>query len=267
MQKTLHGLQPSLSDEDWKQFLDESEQAVDADMIKVASDTYHAKLQPIRDAVESQQMRTEMARRLSYSAKKSMTNDVPLVSGDRVICKNTQYVSKTGPAKFQTRNGAVREYRVISVSKGIVEVEEVGTGVKMIRHESLLKLMPQALPADDEIQDLALEGAPAQLALPQPALANVESQLALPQPAPANVEVHDLVVCDSADAQNKESSLVCQDWKIVPAKPNGNCFYECVATAEALRGHAAGNSWDHVDEPVAQMRQAVLSWLESWIDG
>ena len=64
----------------------------------------------MRGAIESAQQRNEMARRVNYNHKKTKTQELALKSGDRVVCKNTQYVSKTGKAKFQNKNEAVREY-------------------------------------------------------------------------------------------------------------------------------------------------------------
>ena len=90
-----------------------------------------------------------MAQRLSYQHKKTQSAPTTFVSGDRVICKNTQYTTKTGKGKFETKDGALVEYRVVSVSQGIVEVEVVGTGQKLLKHEANLKMMPRVMPAED----------------------------------------------------------------------------------------------------------------------
>ena len=92
-------------------------------------------------------MRGQLARRINYSQKKSAQQEVALVSGDRVVCKNTQYTSKTSKRKFEVSDGQVKEYRVLSVSKGIVEVEDISTNVKSTKHESQLKLMPKSPPS------------------------------------------------------------------------------------------------------------------------
>ena len=77
---------------------------------------------PIQEAIGCQQMRSEMKWRLAYNGKKTTAQDAALISGDRVTCKNSQYTSKTANAKFETSDGSVKEYRVVSISKGIVEV-------------------------------------------------------------------------------------------------------------------------------------------------
>ena len=68
-----------------------------------------------------------MKRRLGYDHKKTTESNVTLLSGDRVICRSTQYVSSSGQGKFETGPGGVKEYRVLSNKRGIVEVEELGT--------------------------------------------------------------------------------------------------------------------------------------------
>ena len=91
-----------------------------------------------------------MARRLRYSQKRTESSEYALISGDRVIVKNSQYISKTGKGKYQCKDGALREFRVVSVQKGIVEVEEIGTGARMLKHESHLKVMPRVVPGEEE---------------------------------------------------------------------------------------------------------------------
>ena len=72
-----------------------------------------------------------------------------MLTSDRVICCNDQYVSKTGGGKFQHSERQLKEFIVHKVNAGIVEIEELGTSTITTRHESLLKLMPRTSePAD-----------------------------------------------------------------------------------------------------------------------
>ena len=50
---------------------------------------------PVRDALASETLRKQMAQRLQWKRDKS-PGIMPLLSGDRVICKNNQYVAKVG---------------------------------------------------------------------------------------------------------------------------------------------------------------------------
>ena len=99
-------------------------------------------------------LRQDMKRTLKYNNKRSHAADAPLLSGDRVIAKNTQYTSKTGHGKFEVKDGQVREYTVRSVSQGFVQLEDVATGQPVCKHESNLKLMPAILVADDSLNRL-----------------------------------------------------------------------------------------------------------------
>ncbi|CAK0793181.1 unnamed protein product [Prorocentrum cordatum] len=55
-----------------------------------------------------------------------------------------------GDAKFQHAGGERREYLVRKVNGGLVEVEEIGTGVVSTKHEAQLKLMPKAVQPDKQ---------------------------------------------------------------------------------------------------------------------
>ena len=78
-----------------------------------------------------------------------MQAGIALISGDRVLCKDSQYVSKTGAAKFEHEGGAPKDYQVLSVNQELAHCEEIGTGRPIVRHETSLKVMPRIMPADD----------------------------------------------------------------------------------------------------------------------
>lgn len=144
----LHGPKPELTDEQWLHYLCE-EDKFKVDHYKQAADKFHETLKPVQEAMASKHLRENMQRALKYDNKRTQSSDAPLLSGDRVIAKNTQYTSKTGKGKFETKDGEVREYVVLSVSQGFVQVEDIATGSRMCKHEANLKLMPSALEPDD----------------------------------------------------------------------------------------------------------------------
>jgi hypothetical protein len=53
-----------------------------------------------------------------------------------------------GNGKFLCKDGNVSQFIVQKVSAGIVHLSEVGTGKTSIQHESMVKILPNALPAD-----------------------------------------------------------------------------------------------------------------------
>ena len=145
----VHGPSPSMTDSEWLSFLEKSSN-LDVDYFRKAADSYQASLEPIREAMASKQVRQAMQKKMKYVHKKAQTGEAPLLSGDRVIAKNSQYTTKTGCGKFETKDGHVREYTVLSVSQGFVQLQEQGTRDTTFKHEANLKLMPRALPPDDD---------------------------------------------------------------------------------------------------------------------
>ena len=127
---------------------------------------------PIAGALNNKKLREAMKRHLRYARKKTQRSNMPLVSGDLVIARNTQYTTKTGRGKFETLGGGVREFTVLSVSQGFVTLKNNSTGAltspacfsllvisaspayearPCVRHEASLKLMPMQLEADDTV--------------------------------------------------------------------------------------------------------------------
>ena len=139
----VHGPSPSMTDSEWLSFLEKSSN-LDVDYFRKAADSYQASLEPIREAMASKQVRQAMQKKMKYVHKKAQTGEAPLLSGDRVIAKNSQYTTKTGCGKFETKDGHVREYTVLSVSQGFVQLQEQGTHDTTFKHEANLKLMPRA---------------------------------------------------------------------------------------------------------------------------
>ena len=138
-----------LSDSEWLASLEKAD-GLKEDYSKKAAGSFHAQIEPVREAVENKRFRDRMKKSLKYDSNRPQTCDAPILSGDRVIAKNNQCASKTGHGKFETKNGQVRQYVVQSVSQGFVQLQEVGAGAFVYKHEANLKLMPRKLVADDQ---------------------------------------------------------------------------------------------------------------------
>ena len=116
LQEVIFRKRPDVTEEQRLHFLDELV-AVDLgpEPLRKATDTLQEKGGPIKEAKESQQLRTDMAIRLRYCHHQAASSEIMLLTGDRVICKSTQYVFKTGNNKFETTAEGVTENRVVSV--------------------------------------------------------------------------------------------------------------------------------------------------------
>ena len=148
LQALVHGPARGMTDAEWLGYLDQADK-LDTDFFVKAADGFHEKLEPVREAMASKRLRQAMQKNLRYDSKRKQACEAPVLFGDRVIVKNSQYTLKTGHGKFETKDGKVREYTVQSVSQGFVELTEVGSGASVYKHEASLKLMPHKLPADD----------------------------------------------------------------------------------------------------------------------
>ena len=69
----------------------------------------------------------------------------PLVTGDSVLCRNTQYRSSAGFGKFECSGSGLRESTVLSLSDGITLLREDCAGRQITRHESPLEIVHNAV--------------------------------------------------------------------------------------------------------------------------
>lgn len=137
-----------VQESEWLAYLDEHEVMGPA-AVKKAVESFSEDMKPLQEALQGKQQRKALAKRVNWQHKKSAAREVALLSGDRVLARNTQYVSKVGQQKFECNSdGDLKEYLVLSVSNGIVRLQEQGTGRVALKHESLLKIMPRVVPAD-----------------------------------------------------------------------------------------------------------------------
>ena len=137
----------TISDKEWLEFLDKNA-SLGVDDYKQACNAFVKAVEPVQEVVNSQQERNNLARRVRESKKKSQSSQVAIISGDRVLVKSSQYASTVGNGKFVCRDGNLAEFIVQKVSNVICELSEIGSGKLSIQHESMLKVLPNALPAE-----------------------------------------------------------------------------------------------------------------------
>ena len=135
---------PGLEESEWLAYLDEHEVMGPA-AVKKAVESFSEDMKPLQEALQGKQQRKALAKRVNWQHKKSAAREVALLSGDRVLARNTQYVSKVrsaeigfsnrcracveqvGQQKFECNSdGDLKEYLVLSVSNGIVRLQEQG---------------------------------------------------------------------------------------------------------------------------------------------
>ncbi|CAJ1396613.1 unnamed protein product [Effrenium voratum] len=137
-----------LSSEEWDSFLS-AHAALTTDDYKQAIATFEAKMQPVQEALQDQHARSALAQQLKYQRKKTRASAMPLLSGDRVIVRASQYRSACGYGKFETdKGGGLKEYVVKSINSSIAQIEELGTGVLGFKHVGMLKALPNSMPSN-----------------------------------------------------------------------------------------------------------------------
>jgi hypothetical protein len=145
-----------------------------------------------------------MAKRLKYSRQSARKPGYILMSGDRVVAENTQYAAKVGGGRFQKTEDGHKEFKVVGIHAGLVEVQAVRTGIRSFRHENQLKLMTKRLPAE------------ASSSTDQDMPPDVKAFLDRIQGGTSNV-----------DTGRKEIALSDGLWTVFPVLDDGQCFYRC----------------------------------------
>ena len=163
VRKELHGEKPILSDQEWLNFLDA--QPLDKEDLRKKAAALADKLLPIKRAIDHKKLRAKMQRQLKWTRRSKQKSQMALLSGDRVVSRTTQYVSRTQPIKYETRGDTVREFTVLHVAQGFVQIQDDQTGEILWKHESFLKAMPRALPPDDQNMPTPCKRCPALLQL------------------------------------------------------------------------------------------------------
>ena len=62
-----------------------------------------------------------MKSQLKWIRKRPNKTAMPLVAGDMVLSRNTQYVAKSGPRKFETTQEGVETFEVLQCRQGFAK--------------------------------------------------------------------------------------------------------------------------------------------------
>ena len=132
-----------LTDAEWLELLDEHA-AADHDLYQKAAEKFGDDVTQLQKIFHSAQERAALAKKVNRQKQQEL-KQAPLVTGDIVLCKPTQYKSTAGFGKFETSSDGLRQYSVVSFSGGIATLQEITTGTMITRHESLLRIMPRVV--------------------------------------------------------------------------------------------------------------------------
>ena len=114
LKDAVHGPKKIVTDEDWEKYLDEHESTMAKISERDFASDLHAQIGPIREAIESAQMRSELGRRIGYKHKKTpRSRDCPHVWGPRH--QPQQYLRNPPVALPSLQNHRVEDAWVASV--------------------------------------------------------------------------------------------------------------------------------------------------------
>ena len=132
-------------------------------------------------------------------------------------------------AKFQHKDGELREYIVTSVSQGFVEPEEVGIGSKSFRHETDLKMMPKRHAAEGVLDVDTLAGPDVAVEADTSTTSTVEHRI-------------------------PSSKIKADEWKVFKIKTDGRCFWRSAAAEKV-----DGSLLDDLKSSM-KLRAEVMAW-------
>ncbi|CAJ1444601.1 unnamed protein product [Effrenium voratum] len=148
----------TMTDGEWHAFLDATQW--DKQSLQDRAKALHAVINPLRRAMQSKQLRAQMKTQMKWLRRKHKRAAMPLLAGDIVLSRATQYTTRCGPHKFETKGGGLRTWAVLQVRQGFVQVQDAATGEIAWRHDSHLKLMPRAVAADNDNQNMSAMQSP-----------------------------------------------------------------------------------------------------------
>ena len=129
----------ALTEEEWVAYLDAKQ--YDKESLEEKAKSLHQLIQPLRNAISSKKLRQRMKSQLKWIRKRPNKTAMPLVAGDMVLSRNTQYVAKSGPRKFETTQEGVETFEVLQCRQGFAEVKNLRTG-QVFGRDLSLQMMP-----------------------------------------------------------------------------------------------------------------------------
>ena len=136
----------AISDAEWFAYLDAKQ--CDAETLREKASRLQSLVEPVRQAIHSKTLRQKMKRQMNWLRRKQASSALPLLAGDICIARNTQYVSKCGPHKYETGSAGVRTFVVLQTKQGFAELKDLQTQLISWKHCANLKHMPRSVPAE-----------------------------------------------------------------------------------------------------------------------
>ena len=225
VQEVLGEGKVELTEQEWDAYL-HAHAALTTEDYKQAVQAFGQRLRPVQEAIQDQHARSALARTLRYQRRKAQTSSMPVLSGDKVLVRASQYRSATGHAKFETdKDGALKEFLVLSVASSIAKLQQCGTGAEVLKHVGMLKVLPNAFPADPGLD-------------PEPS-PRARKQLATLPPLGPFLQV--------------------------AARTDGGCLFRSLSMGtQALAGVPAHRLHDS-DEQSLQMRRALVGYSQRYV--
>ena len=212
---------------EWDDYL-AAHAALTTEDYKQAVQAFEKRLRPVQEAIQDQHARSALARTLGYQRKKTQASAMPVLSGDRVLVRASQYRSSCGHAKFETdKDGGLKEFVVESITSSIAKLKQTGTDAEVLKHVAMLKVLPNSLPAGSADD---------------------------PGPSPR--------------AQKEMANLpVLGPFSQIAAKDDGACLFRALAMGlQSLSGVPAHRLHDS-DEQSLQLRRTLVGYSERYVQG
>ena len=212
---------------EWDDYL-AAHAALTTEDYKQAVQAFEKRLRPVQEAIQDQHARSALARTLGYQRKKTQASAMPVLSGDRVLVRASQYRSSCGHAKFETdKDGGLKEFVVESITSSIAKLKQTGTDAEVLKHVAMLKVLPNSLPAGSADD---------------------------PGPSPR--------------AQKEMANLpVLGPFSQIAAKVDGACLFRALAMGlQSLSGVPAHRLHDS-DEQSLQLRRTLVGYSERYVQG
>lgn len=217
-----------LTDAEWLELLDEHA-AADHDLYQKAAEKFGDDVTQLQKLFHSAQERAALAKKVNRQKRQEL-KQAPLVTGDIVLCKSTQYKSTAGFGKFETSSDGLRQYSVVSFSGGIATLQEITTGTMITRHESLLRIMPRVV---------------------QPGQCTGDNE-GLPSP--------------NAKAALKTLETLCRFF-VLRTRGDGGCLYRSFAMALQLQAGVKVHALEDNDARAAALREDLVKFSKLYVQG
>ena len=217
-----------VTDEEWLQILDDHA-ALGAEVYKDATAKFAEDSSQLQKLFHDAQERHALTQRVKAQKRKA-PQQAPIVTGDRVLSKSTQYRSTSGYGKFETDAEGLCEFTVVGFQGGIATLQDPKSGKLITRHESLLRVMPQAI---------------------RPEQCSDKSELLL---------------SPTRGAKMQELETLDRFW-VLRAKPDGACLFRSICMSLQSRAGVPACYIQDNDAQAEEMRLQVVQRSQLFVQG